>query len=488
MKKIYIFIATIAILLIGVLNIKNTKQQSIEVNEIPASTQSLTTEVQKNYTQYEANITFRENHFKGKQIIHYVYDGDASISKLLFKLYLNIYSKDSNQKPYFMDQKPPITERQKEYGYISVSEIKVDGQSCESIETNGDLWVTLPKHIQKGQAIEIEMKLEGCVPNINYRIGSIGEKTWVNGFLPHIAIYDKEQGWVATNRYMSENYIYADIADYNVSLNVDKNIMPIASGVLIEEMDSSDGNKKYVFKAKRVRDFGVYFGQQLNKFRIDLKGGKNVYIYSKGEIDIAKSQTKLQEVFDYYGRVFGTYPYESFSIIDDAYLINVVSYPNLMIGNFEKILAEENKLYEVMSRQWLPYIIMHHPIKEAYLNEGLGFYIGKRATMSVENIRKYIDSIKKTYNFEKINELPYTMYKNYYKEEVLRPLALFAEMEETVGERKFKELLGEYYKKYAFRQPKESDFLTFFLEEGNMPLSKGFYQYKDLLHRKEDNK
>lgn len=488
MKKKYLIIIMMTILLIVACSIRYIKPKQVEVSDIQIGQEPIATEGQKTYTQYEANITFKENYFKGKQFVKYVYNGNAPINELLFKLYLNIYAKDSIQKPYFIDQVPLVIDKKNTYGYISVSEIKIDGQICESREKDGNLWINLPKHIQKGQVIEIEMNLEGCVPKIDYRIGSEERKTWVNGFLPHIAIYDEEEGWITTNSYTNENFIYADMADYNVSLNVDRDIMPIASGVLIEEMESAGGKKKYVFQAKRVRDFGVYLGTYLNKFRVDLKDGKSIDIYTADEMNMEKIQTRLQEAFEYYGRIFGSYPYESFSIVDDPNLTYMVSYPNLLIGDLDKLLLDDSKLYETVGKQWIPYIIMHHPTKEAYLNDSLMFYLARRATISTLSMHKYVENLNSTYDLNTIVQRPYAMYKNYYKEQVLRPLTLFLDMEETLGEQKFQALLGNYYKKYAFRLPKESDFLKFFLEESNMPLSSGFYRCGDIIYREENYK
>lgn len=442
-KKSYVIgsgIGLVVLVTILFMTLSKDKGRQVFIEEIPVAETAIVQElsnIPRTYNTYSAEIKFDERmyRFEGTESIKYTHEAHTSTHEVLLKLFMNAYQGEriDENKGYNTP------------GRITINAVKIDGQEASYIQQGTSVMISLEEELKNGHALEITLEFEGNLPYMKSKEDSNSQTIWVKGLLPQIAPFEENNGWINNDTNEIDYFAYAEPADYNVSIEAGNNI--IATGVLLSVEDKVAGQKKYSFVAEMVRDFGIYIGHDMIENEYTMKDGKRLFIYTNKAIDLQDMTNRASEVFAYYGELLGSYPYEQMTIIDDTRIQGIISYPMIMITNFNHIQTIYDKMYRELGKQWIPYIVCNNPETDNWINTGLEAYLAYRANRSAEDIKRFVTYELRTKDTQKNKE---DAYMKAYIEDVLYPMNRLASWEMNIQEDKFKDILRAYYKKEAF--------------------------------------
>lgn len=227
------------------------------------------------YMEVELNVETHQ--YAGTQIIEYVNNSPDTLYKLFYHLYMNAFQPGSLmdiRSRTISDPDPRVGDRifnlrPDEIGYLSISDLTIDGKKCEFIIHETIMEVKLDEPIYPGSSVRIELLFRGQVPvqiRRNGRNSKEGIAYSMAQWYPKLCEYDFE-GWHA-NPYIGREF-HGVWGNFDVKIRIDKSYILGASGVLqnaeeigygysekeIDHRKARYKNLVWHFRAENVHDF-----------------------------------------------------------------------------------------------------------------------------------------------------------------------------------------------------------------------------------------
>ncbi len=296
------------------------------------------------------------NRFTGTEKMEYTNNSPDTLGRLFIHLYWNAFQPNSSMdvrsrelgKTYLgqnrkgedqydwddrvKDRISKLTDA--EIGYQHVKSIKINGVEQTLIEHETILEVKLAKALLPKSKTILDVVFEAQVPLQVRRSGrdnAEGVRYSMSQWYPKMAEYDY-QGWNA-NPYIAREF-YGVWGDYDVIINIDKNYMVAATGILqnanaigygfeaagIKVPAATSNTLTWNFKGENIHDFvwaaDPQFKHLSKKVRPDLT--LNVFYKAK---DLATDSAwgnvlwAAEKVLPFMEKNFGKYPYPQYSFI-----------------------------------------------------------------------------------------------------------------------------------------------------------------------------
>ncbi len=294
------------------------------------------------------------NQFAGTEQIDYWNNSPDTLNRVFFHLYWNAFHPnssmdvksreagkvvlwtDKNDKPV-LDWDGRVTDRiskltDNEIGYQNVSSIRIDGVEQQLILHETILEVRLSKPILPRSKVALDLTFRAQVPVQIRRSGrdnAEGIRFSMSQWYPKMVEYDY-QGWNA-NPYVAREF-YGVWGDYDVKINIDKNYMVAATGVLqnanaigfgyeteLKVPATKDATLTWNFKGENIHDF-VWAADPTFKHLSKKVNGVMLNVFYKPSTKSADSAWAnvlwaAEKVFPYMEQRFGKYPYPQYSFI-----------------------------------------------------------------------------------------------------------------------------------------------------------------------------
>jgi aminopeptidase N len=209
-----------------------------------------------------------------------------------------------------------------EIGYQRVSQILIAGKAQKLIEHETILEVQLTNPIAPKTSAKLSLVFEAQVPKQIRRSGrdnAEGVRFSMSQWYPKMVEYDY-QGW-STNAYIAREF-YGVWGNFDVSLQLDKNYMVAATGVLQNPnaVANTQGLKTWNFKGNNIHDFVWAADDHFKHLSKEVRKGLTIHVYYK-EKD-AKSDSAwanvlyaAEKALPFIEKNFGAYPYPQYSFI-----------------------------------------------------------------------------------------------------------------------------------------------------------------------------
>jgi hypothetical protein len=171
----------------------------------------------------------------------------------------------------------------------------------------------LSQPLASGESVSVTLRWRGRLPPSNGRYGATDGVLVLGDWYPSLAVLDNGQ-WLRHQYTPIGDAFFADVADYDVTLNVPANAV-VASGA--GAMSRTEG--KWVLRAENVRD--VAFGVS-SRFQTVSRKVENVAItvYYFGErAEAARTALDIaDQSLRWYVKKLGPYPFTSLAIVQTA--------------------------------------------------------------------------------------------------------------------------------------------------------------------------
>lgn len=441
--RYYIAIVTIliSVIVISIVYNKNKLVEDDNTEEVLVQQPEEKNRTDRSYNTYTATVEFDKNlnTFFGNEIINYVHEFEQSTDTIFLRLGLNDYYSsyrysDDKNEDFVQDVSNSIV----------IKSVKVTGQQVRFRQEHASLVIQLEEKLDKNEEVDILIEFEGTIPSAHDYMGQAKKSIWLSDFLPRIRVYDNEEGWISSGNFGEDRYSYSETSKYKVTVIVDE-MFDVITGTPFTNCLDENGKKRFTFDVSMVRDFGMYIGIPKNKKEFKTQQNKKLIIYSDHDMYLEDVEKRVDGLFAYYNDIFGTYPYDTFMIVD-ANSNDTISYPKMLIANLGKNEDFMSNISQEIGHQWVPYIITHNTKEDTWLNYCLIEYMAIREKRSLQSIKKQLQE----YESHKEDKA----YEDTYWTQIER----LSKVEEQLGEDVFRERLRHYYKTYAFTIANKQDF------------------------------
>jgi hypothetical protein len=263
-------------------------------------------------------------------------------------------------------------------GVMTVTNIIVAGQPITPvIELDRSvLRLPLESRLQSGDSITLTMDFGIQVPTTISN--GHGLFSYVRGVMalptayPLVPVYDDE-GWDVDVAPVHGDDLYADVASYEVSIDVPEEFTVITSGSC-----SLQDVGFWVCEAAPMREFTLILGQNYERVsRIVDNVVVNSYYYAGYEIVGSKALDVAVDALDIFSDLFGPYPYTELDVVQTPNRLGGMEYPGLVVvqdtlyatgARVEWLVAHE------VAHQWWFGLVGSDQVDEPWLDEALTQY------------------------------------------------------------------------------------------------------------------
>lgn len=472
-----------------------------------------TTAQRKGYWQqavdYKMNIDVNEKtyQYNGNMQLKYSNNSGQSLKKVYFHLYFNAFQPGSmmdnrlsniadpdkrmttnigtKEKPKYQSRIATLTPKQ--IGYQKIKSLTMNGNNT-SFKVDGTiLEVTLPNEIEDGETATFDMTWEAQVPEQIRRSGrnsKEGVSLSMAQWYPKMAHFD-EFGW-HLDEYIGREFI-APFGDFDITININKNYILGASGVLQNPTDvkgyvakpkikAKDNKVQWHYIAKNIHDF-VWAADP--KFVVDSassKQGIHVYTVYIPESDSVKTNWKTAlglatEFFDFNAKTFGAYPWPNYTIIQGGDGGMEYGTATLVTGG-RNLKSLVGVIFHEAAHSWYQHLFGINETLDEWFDEGFTSYVEELAMQNLFEKRGAIEanpSIDAYRAYYKLalsgKEEPASLLADYYNtnyaysnEAYNKGQVLAVQLGYIIGKDNLDKTFLEFYKQWKFKHPTPNDF------------------------------
>ena len=450
----------------------------------------------KHLTSYEIDLIIdTENKIiKSSQNVNFINNTNSILKHVKFHLYPQFFEQGATEKV--------VSNTKLNNAYpngMSFAEFNVDRVAVDEIEKpvlyeqefDSILSVELNSSLMPDESTNIYIEYSFTLPNCNHRFG-YGENT-INlaNFYPIICVF--EQGEFNTNGYNSNgDPFYSDMSNYCVNVSVDKHYMVASTGQKTHEK-LEDKTKLLTFKANMVRDFAMVLSDKFQVISDNYENTQIQYFYFNDQ----NPNTSLKAGFDAiktFSKLFGNYPYSTFSIVECDFIYGGMEYPNLVMISTDIESQDDylNVIIHETAHQWWYGMVGNDEFTYPWLdealtefstvlfydnNEGYNFNHEQMINISKENYSLFISvyedvlgsidtSMRAVNEYETEPEYTYCTY--------VKGVLMYESLYQLIGEKDFIKGLQIFYDNNKYSNVKPEDLILSFNESSEQDLSNFF--------------
>jgi len=275
--------------------------------------------------------------------------------------------------------------------------------------------VALPRVVEPGGVVEIDLEFSAQLPRIIARTGVEGDFHLVGQWFPKLGVFEGEAGWNCHQFHASSEF-FADFGAYRVSITLPENWVLGATGVEAGSAPADSGRRTVVYRAERVHDFAWCAAPPdlMEVVETDFSPGRDVPIrwleraqsllgLSAAELELPPMRLRLmvpraQRVLAprmvraarlsvaWFGLFYGPYPYPQLTIVSPpkgAEEASGMEYPTFIATGANRLDAyppfswssdiEAVTVHE-FGHQYFQGMLASNEFEEAWLDEGVNTF------------------------------------------------------------------------------------------------------------------
>ena len=453
-------------------------------------------ELGKNLSNYQIDISLdcEAKQANLKQTVEYRNNTNKILRQIKFHLYPQFFEEGGTERIV------PSTKMNNAYpNGISFADFNISRVKANNIEQtpkyenvmDSILVVDLDKSLLPDETAEIFIEYSFALPNCCHRFG-YGEST-INlaNFYPIACVYQVDQ--FSTNPYNSNgDPFYSDIANYCVNITLNKQYIVASTGE--KETENVVGESKTLsFKALMVRDFAILAS---NKFKVKSQehDGLEINYFYIDDTNPEKSLNAGIDAIKTFSKLFGKYPYSTYSIVQCDFIHGGMEYPNLVMISADIKDSETylNVIIHETAHQWWYGLVGNDEFSYPWLDEALtefstvlfydhnkGYALKRKAIIqaSKENYTLFVTVYEDVLgsldtSMRGVNE--YSTEPEYTYCTYVKGILMFDSLYQLIGEKAFLKAVQSYFNDYKFKNTTPNDLVSSFEKTTNKNLNNFF--------------
>ncbi len=438
----------------------------------------------ENLTSYEMNINLNIETMtvSANQTVNYINNTQTILKNIKFHLYPQFFEEGATTNVIPNTKVNSAYPNGMSYSDFNVDRVQVDGTEKVVVyecEFDSILSVELNSSLMPNERTNIFIEYSFKLPNCNHRFG-YGENT-INlaNFYPIVCVF--EEGKFNTNGYHANgDPFYSEMANYCVNIKTIKQYIVAGTGERLDEK-IIDGLKSTTFKANLVRDFAMIASNKFNIVSEKFNETKIEYYYVNDK-NPTKSLKAGTDAIKTFSKLFGTYPYTIFSIVECDFVHGGMEYPNLIMVSTSVENEDDylNVIIHETAHQWWYGMIGNDEFKYPWLdealteyssilfydyNEGYAFNHKEMVNACRENYTLFISVYQDVLgtidtSMRAVNE--YSTEPEYTYCTYVKGVLMFESLHQLIGEKNFINALKIYYENNRFSNATPSNLISSF--------------------------
>lgn len=444
---------------------------------------------------YEINVELNveTNRYVGKQIVKYTNHSSDTLTVIYFHLFNNAFQPGSMMSVRAQNHSDPIKSlleievlKPNEIGYIHVTSVLQNEKELKTEEQGTILKVELEKAILPRKSAAFTMDFEAQAPVQIRRSGrdnSEGVRYSMAQWYPKLCAYD-DQGWHA-DPYIGREF-YGPFGHYKVAITIDSSYVLGGTGHVTNPKDVKNGYGGLIgkpetqkvtwrFEAENVHDFVWAADPEYCHKVISIMPNLNVHLLHKNNSEYNANWDSLGRVlpklFTYVNARFGTYPFQTYSIIQAG--DGGMEYPmaTFIMGR-QSIRGLIGVTVHELLHSWYQMVIATNEAKYPWMDEGFTTYASAITqnylflgdSIGTPNYSRRMRSAVYLTNHEK-NE-PMTIHSDHYNTNFAYGVNAYSkgtiylhQLSYVIGQEALNQTLKRYFDTWKFKHPKPNDFL-----------------------------
>jgi hypothetical protein len=353
----------------------------------------------------QAALDWQAKTLEGEESLTWHNTGKAATAEFPLHLYLNAFKGPQSQ--FFKENGgrlgpvargwDPADSRQ--WGYCRLLSVRFEDKGLEGHfgEDETVYWVKLPRAINPGESIRLDIKWESRFPKAYQRAGWGGDFLMGSQWFPKAGVYEGDR-WNC-HGYHAATEFFADFGTYDVDLSLPNALLLAHTGTLTnfksQEDIARDPKRKlnviWKLHAEDVHDFAwavmpqASWGYKSFEYR-----GVQVFCYYQPEnlANFDRQRLAVQVALKHAGEWYFPYPYPVLTVIDvpqEAAGADGMEYPTLVTASsvrFDPVglrLNPEGITIHELGHQWFYGMLASNEAEEPWLDEGLTSWFTHKA-------------------------------------------------------------------------------------------------------------
>jgi hypothetical protein len=425
------------------------------------------------------------------------------VSQLWMHLYLNAFK---NQSTVFM--RAPVggfrgSTVPKEWGTIDVRKLTwTDGATQHDLwpkaqlkrgddEDETDAAVPLPRPLQPGESITLEMVWDDKLPAIVERTGFDGSFHMVAQWFPKLAKIEPD-GTFAHFPFHHLGEFYADYGKYDVTVDVPEAFVVGATGAITEQR-VENGRRFERHVQDDIHDFAWTAWDKFKTRRETIDGVACTILYPPGYDDHAERElATMRFALPHYGARYGRYPYPLLTLVHppaSAPEAGGMEYPTLITTGGGSYVPNGVDLIELVTihefgHQYFYGLLASHETQWPFLDEGLNSFAEAEAMEAWKGKSSFLDLFglsigdaeghaERARHFAHDDRVAQPAYAfgtgtSYGALVYSRTATILETLRRVYGDKAMQRAMGAYTRRFRFQHPVPRDLIeTFQREMGN---------------------
>jgi len=390
----------------------------------------------------------------------------------------------------------------------------------------------LPRPIQPGEWVELEIDFSAQLPKIFARTGVHGDYVLGGQWFPKIGVFEdagdrgrKEAGW-NTHQFHADSEFFADFGDWDVRLSMPAEYAGKigATGQLLDESVADDTVTAH-FVQPGVHDFAWTASPDFivvkDRFDPDTDVPPEQQARIAATLGVPPEELRLQPVdirlmlqpanraqaaryidaakaaIRGYGLRLGAYPYATLTMVDPPRgglgsggmeyptFITLGTHPVMTLPGFTRVRMPDSVAVHEFGHNFFQGMIASNEFEEAWIDEGINSYY--EAVVMDEHYGHMIDffGIRATpFDLDRLQlgdggysdaivqaAWTYRSGGSYGLNSYARPAVTLRHLENLLGEETFARAMRRFFQTWRFRHPSTADFEAIMLDEANSDIS-----------------
>lgn len=443
-----------------------------------------------------ARLDATAHEVRGSGTIEWVNTSRVAAREIWLHLYLNAFK---NERTLFL--RSPFGagrsgDRATAWGYVDVERLVARELGNRDLwpdaarhsegdpDDQTDIRVPLPKPIEPGETLTLEVAFTSKLPAIVERTGYSGSFHFVGQWFPKLARREPDGTWVHFP-FHPQSEFYADYGRYDVTLDVPIEMRVGATGRRVDERQ--DGGRRVVrHVAEDVHDFAWTAWDGFREQRQTIDGIEIVLLHPAGhDANVATTLEALRSALPRFNRLYGRYPHPILTVVHPpAHAPNAggMEYPMLITTGGpwyaarSGVRAIEAVTVHELGHQWFQGLIGTNEHAWPFLDEGLTTYVESTALSAAHGPGSLVDwpglsvsddaarrALSASYGHDDVVARPAAGFASFRHVGALvyaRTSTLLGTVGAVYGEAALQRALGRYARRYRFRHPTPKHFLA----------------------------
>ncbi len=353
--------------------------------------------------KYEISCELEGNNLLGVEKLTYVNDGDNVENFLLFNLHANAFREGAKYFAIKKSEEHSAYYNGVSYGSVQINGVTTDNKTKLDYEICGEdqnvLKVNLQSELYPNEQCVVVIEYLLTLPEVIARTGITERTINLASFYPILCA--KQNGeFYQCLYYSTGDPFFSEVADYVVTITLDKAFVVASSGKLVSTKTNGDKSVNR-YEIKNARNFCFVLSKDYKVVSEKVNETTVNYYFYDDEKNAVSLQTAVKAI-NLFNEQFCEYPYQTYSVCQTEFLEGGMEFCALsMISDNLEYEAYSEVIVHETAHQWWHGIVGNNEIEHGFLDEGLAEY---SVVIFYENHQEYgfteqslIDGALKTY-------------------------------------------------------------------------------------------